>query len=85
VDPTYGSLADFKTFRRKPIKGHKGNHGFGGESHFQPKWFQESLEIKDNPYPGYYIWKDKPNNWESFWRFRLGTEQNYRPILLPSI
>jgi len=30
------------------------------------KWFQESQKSKDNPYRDYYIWKDKPNNWESF-------------------
>jgi glycosidase len=30
------------------------------------KWFQESQKSIDNPYRDYYVWKDKPNNWESF-------------------
>jgi len=30
------------------------------------KWFRESRKSKDNPYRNYYIWKDKPNNWQSF-------------------
>ena len=45
-------------------------------------WFQESLKSKDNPYRDYYIWKDKPNNWESFfggkaWEYDVLTEQYY--------
>lgn len=28
-------------------------------------WFLESRKGKDNPYSDYYIWRDKPNNWES--------------------
>ena len=28
-------------------------------------WFQESRKGKDNPYSDYYIWRDKPNNWDS--------------------
>ncbi|HSN47934.1 MAG TPA: alpha-amylase family glycosyl hydrolase, partial [Flavobacterium sp.] len=30
------------------------------------EWFQESQKSLDNPYRDYYVWKDKPNNWESF-------------------
>jgi len=46
------------------------------------KWFQESRKSKDNPYRNYYIWKDKPNNWESFfgggaWKFDILTNQYY--------
>jgi oligo-1,6-glucosidase len=28
-------------------------------------WFIESRKGKDNPYSDYYIWRDKPNNWDS--------------------
>ena len=46
------------------------------------KWFQESKKSKDNPYRDYYIWKDQPNNWESFfggsaWELDKTTNQYY--------
>ena len=28
-------------------------------------WFLESRKGRDNPYSDYYIWRDKPNNWNS--------------------
>ncbi len=68
VDPTYGSKADFDTFLSEAHK--RGikviidmvfNH-----TSTDSKWFQESRKSKDNPYRDYYIWKDEPNNWESF-------------------
>jgi glycosidase len=68
VDPTYGSKADFDTFLNEAHK--RGikvimdmvlNH-----TATECKWFQESQKSIDNPYRDYYIWKDKPNNWESF-------------------
>ncbi len=48
----------------------------------QHHWFQEALKSKDNPYRDYYIWKDKPNNWISFfsgtaWTFDELTKQYY--------
>lgn len=68
VDPTYGNKADFNLFLNEAHK--RGikviidmvfNH-----TSTDSKWFQESRKSKDNPYRDYYIWKDKPNNWESF-------------------
>ncbi|KFF11707.1 alpha-glucosidase [Flavobacterium hydatis] len=68
VDPTYGNKADFDTFLSEAHK--RGikviidmvfNH-----TSTDSKWFQESRKSKDNPYRDYYIWKDEPNNWESF-------------------
>ena len=68
VDPTYGNTADFDLFLKEAHK--RGikviidmvfNH-----TSTDSKWFQESRKSKDNPYRDYYIWKDKPNNWESF-------------------
>lgn len=68
VDPTYGTKADFDLFLNEAHK--RGikviidmvfNH-----TSTDSKWFQESRKSKDNPYRDYYIWKDEPNNWESF-------------------
>jgi trehalose-6-phosphate hydrolase len=84
VDPTYGSKADFDTFLNEAHK--RGikvimdmvlNH-----TSTECKWFQESQKSLDNPYRDYYIWKDKPNNWESFfggtaWQKDTLTNQYY--------
>ncbi|MDR6761374.1 trehalose-6-phosphate hydrolase [Flavobacterium sp. 2755] len=84
VDPTYGTKADFDTFLNEAHK--RGikviidmvlNH-----TSTDCKWFQESRKSKDNPYRDYYIWKDEPNNWESFfggtaWEKDTATNQYY--------
>ncbi|HMG14973.1 MAG TPA: alpha-amylase family glycosyl hydrolase, partial [Saprospiraceae bacterium] len=84
IDSTYGNMADFKNFlataHQKGIKLIMDmvlNH-----SSTDCKWFQEARKSKDNPYRNYYIWKDKPNNWESFfggtaWEFDTLTKQYY--------
>ncbi|WP_367754175.1 alpha-glucosidase [Flavobacterium sp. WC2430] len=84
VDPTYGTIEDFKLFlaeaHKKDIKiimDMVVNH-----TSTDSKWFQESRKSKDNPYRDYYIWKDKPNNWESFfggsaWELDKSTNQYY--------
>ena len=84
VDPTYGTIEDFKTFlaeaHKKDLKiimDMVVNH-----TSTDSKWFQESRKSKDNPYRDYYIWKDKPNNWESFfggsaWELDTTTNQYY--------
>lgn len=68
VDPTYGTKADFDDFLAaahkrgiKVIMDMVLNH-----TATESRWFQESRKTIDNPYRDYYIWKDKPNNWESF-------------------
>ena len=68
IDPVYGTRNDFNRFlseahRRgiKVIMDMVLNH-----TSTDSKWFQESRKSKDNPYRNYYIWKDKPNNWQSF-------------------
>ena len=68
IDATYGSLNDFKGFLNEA---HKKNIKIimdlvVNHTSTEHKWFQESKKSKDNPYRDYYIWKDKPNNWESF-------------------
>lgn len=84
IDPTYGSMADFDNFLREAHK--RGikvimdmvlNH-----TSTDCRWFQEARKSKDNPYRDYYIWKDKPNNWESFfggtaWEMDATTNQYY--------
>jgi len=84
VDSAYGSLKDFKTFLKeahkkdiKIIMDLVVNH-----TSTDSKWFQESKKSKDNPYRDYYIWKDQPNNWESFfggsaWELDKTTNQYY--------
>ena len=68
IDSTYGSMDDFKTYLQEAHK--RGikvimdmvlNH-----TSTASKWFAASRRSADNPYRDYYIWKDKPNNWESF-------------------
>ena len=68
IDPTYGNKTDFDIFISEAHK--RGikvimdlvvNH-----TSTESKWFQESRKSVDNPYRDYYIWKDQPNNWESF-------------------
>jgi trehalose-6-phosphate hydrolase len=68
IDATYGTLEDFKTYlavaHQKGIKVIMDmvlNH-----TSTDSKWFRESRKSIGNPYRNYYIWKDKPNNWESF-------------------
>lgn len=68
IDPVYGTTEDFRKFlneahRRgiKVIMDMVVNH-----TSTDSKWFQESRKSKDNPYRDYYIWRDKPNNWESY-------------------
>ena len=84
INETYGTLEDFKIFiteahKRdiKVIMDMVVNH-----TSTEHMWFQESLKSKDNPYRDYYIWKDEPNNWESFfggkaWEFDASTQQYY--------
>lgn len=84
VDPTYGNKADFDTFLNaahkrgiKVIIDMVFNH-----TSTDSKWFEESRKSKDNPYRDYYIWKDEPNNWESFfggtaWEKDNLTNQHY--------
>jgi trehalose-6-phosphate hydrolase len=84
IDSTYGTLNDFKTFiaeaHKRDIKVIMDmvlNH-----TSTECMWFQESRKSKDNTYRDYYIWKDKPNNWESLfggkaWEFDSLTQQYY--------
>jgi trehalose-6-phosphate hydrolase len=84
IDPVYGTTDDFSNFLNeahkrgiKVIMDMVVNH-----TSTDSKWFQESRKSKDNPYRDYYIWRDKPNNWESFfggeaWKLDSLTKQYY--------
>jgi trehalose-6-phosphate hydrolase len=84
IDATYGTLEDFKKYlgvaHRKGIKVIMDlvlNH-----TSTDSKWFREAQKSISNPYRDYYIWKDKPNNWESFfggtaWEKDILTDQYY--------
>ena len=68
IDPVYGKLEKFTTFLNeahkrgiKVIMDMVVNH-----TSTDCEWFRESRKSRDNPYRDYYIWQDKPNNWESF-------------------
>ena len=84
IDSTYGDLEDLKTFldeahKRgiKVIMDMVVNH-----TSTDAGWFRESQKSRDNPYREYYIWRDEPNNWESFfggsaWAYDSLTQQYY--------
>lgn len=84
IDPVYGDPDDFKKFLNEAhLKGIRVimdmvvNH-----TSTDSRWFQESRKSRDNPYRDYYIWRDKPNNWESFfgggaWELDTLTNQYY--------
>ncbi len=84
IDPTYGTLEDFEMFikeahRRdiKVIMDIVANHTSTAHD-----WFKESRKSIDNPYRDYYVWKDAPNNWTSFfggpaWEYDSLTSQYY--------
>lgn len=84
IDSVYGNLADFRNFTKeahrrdiKVIIDMVVNH-----TSTDSKWFQESRKSRDNPYRDYYIWRDRPNNWESFfgggaWELDTFTRQYY--------
>jgi len=84
IDPVYGTQDDFRIFL---TEAHKRNikvimDMVLNHTSTDSKWFQESRKSKDNPYRNYYIWKDKPNNWESFfgggaWKLDSLTNQYY--------
>lgn len=84
IDPAYGTLADFEAFiseaHKRDIKVIVDivlNH-----TSSEHEWFKESRSSKDHPKRDWYMWRDEPNNWESFfsgsaWEFDEATGQYY--------
>ena len=84
IHPDYGDLDQFKKVLDKA-------HALGmkvvmdlviNHTSDEHKWFKESRKGKDNPYSDYYIWRDKPNNWDSIlegsaWEFDKERGQYY--------
>ena len=67
IHPDFGTLDQFKRVLDKA-------HSLGlkvimdlvvNHTSDEHPWFKESRKGKDNPYSDYYIWRDKPNNWDS--------------------
>ena len=84
IDDDYGTMKDFEHFivaaHQRDIKvviDMVLNH-----TSSEHPWFRESRKATDNPYRDYYIWTEKPNNWESFfsgsaWEYDDETKQYY--------
>lgn len=84
IDADYGTMEDFETFIKeahqrgmKVIADLVLNH-----TSSEHRWFQESRSSKDHPKRDWYIWRDEPNNWESFfggtaWEYDEATNQYY--------
>ena len=84
VDPRFGTLSDFdhlvdEAHRRgiRIILDLALNH-----TSDQHSWFLESRSSRDNPKRDWYIWRDKPNNWQAgfggkAWEYDPGTGQYY--------
>ena len=87
IHPDYGDLDQFKKVLNKA-------HELGlkvimdlvvNHTSDEHPWFQESRKGKDNPYSDYYIWRDKPNNWDSLfegkaWEYDKVRKQYYLHI-----
>ena len=84
IDPMFGNIEDFKrllneTHKRgmKLILDMVVNHT--STEHY---WFKEAIKGVNNPYHDFYIWRDKPNNWQSkfggtAWGYVEGLDKYY--------
>lgn len=84
IDPIYGTEQDFNIFLQEAHnKGIKVivdlviNH-----TSIEHEWFKESAASRTASKRDWYIWKDMPNNWESFfggsaWEYDKQTNQYY--------
>ena len=79
IHPDYGDLDIFKKVLEKA-------HRLGmkimmdlviNHTSDEHPWFIESRKGRDNPYSDYYIWRDKPNNWDSILE---GKAWEYDPV-----
>ena len=80
IHPDFGDLAQFKKvldraheLGMKVIMDLVVNHT--SDEH---PWFLESRKGNDNPYRDYYIWRDKPNNWDSLFEGKAWTYDEMR-------
>ncbi|HUH97321.1 MAG TPA: alpha-glucosidase [Anaerolineales bacterium] len=90
IAPEYGTLSDAlqlieETHRRgmKIVFDLVMNH-----TSKEHPWFKESLSSRDNPRADWYLWRDKPNNWQSMtggsgWQYAKERDQYYWASFLP--
>ncbi|GAB3141533.1 alpha-glucosidase [Marisediminicola antarctica] len=84
IDPVFGTLDDFDNLLAdvhsrgmKLVMDLVVNHT--SDEH---PWFVESASSRENPKRDWYVWRDQPNNWESFfsgsaWQWHDETEQHF--------
>jgi alpha-glucosidase len=89
VDPRFGTLADFDALVTEA-------HSRGirvvldmvlNHTSDQHPWFVESRSSRENPKRDWYLWRDKPNNWQSVfggggWEYDKATGQYYFHMFL---
>ncbi|MFY0762361.1 alpha-glucosidase [Metabacillus dongyingensis] len=84
IDPDYGTMEDFEDFIKEAHQ--RGIRVIAdlvlNHTSTDHKWFQESISSKNHPKREWYIWRDEPNNWESFfggsaWEYNEATNQYY--------
>jgi alpha-glucosidase len=84
VDPRFGSLADFDHLLEEAHQ--RGIHLILdlvlNHTSDQHTWFQESRSSRDNPKRDWYIWSDRPNNWQAnfggpAWEYDALSDQYY--------
>jgi alpha-glucosidase len=89
IDPRYGTLADFDQLVTEAHR--RGIHIVLdlvlNHTSDQHAWFRQSRSSRKNPYRDWYIWRDRPNNWESIfggnaWQYDPATRQYYYHMFL---
>ncbi|WP_293766264.1 alpha,alpha-phosphotrehalase [uncultured Aquitalea sp.] len=67
IDPAFGDMADFER-----LLAEAGRRGMGvmldivvNHTSTEHVWFRQALEERASPYRDYYLWRDRPNNWQS--------------------
>jgi alpha-glucosidase len=89
IDPRYGTLADFD--RLVSAAHERGIHVILdlvlNHTSDQHPWFKASRASRDNPYRDWYLWRDRPNNWQSIfggkaWEYDPATRQYYYHMFL---
>lgn len=84
IDPDYGTIQDFERLIQEAHQ--RGIRVIAdlvlNHTSSEHQWFQESKSSKDHPKRDWYIWRDEPNNWESFfggtaWEYDAESQQYY--------
>ncbi|QKE75703.1 alpha-glucosidase [Arthrobacter citreus] len=84
IDPDYGTMEDFELFIQESHK--RGIRVIAdlvlNHTSTEHQWFKVSKSSKNHPKRDWYIWRDEPTNWESFfggtaWEFDELTNQYY--------